>query len=221
MEIFICKYCGRRCKNKNSLRNHERLCRLNPNRQIPVDNFKAYRERCKKEPAVRLYKNQFDKARKLGLPVPEVSAETKERLRKAKIGSKLDKDARDRKSATMRVVVQKHPESYSAANVNGRVKKIKYGTATLDGRWELEVAKFFDRRKIKWEKNLKSFPYIWNGKVHSYFPDFYLPEFNRYVEVKGYERDRDRCKYTSVPGLIVLKLQEIKQIKDGRFELVL
>lgn len=27
---FICKFCGRACKNANSLRNHERLCKLNP-----------------------------------------------------------------------------------------------------------------------------------------------------------------------------------------------
>lgn len=38
--MFICKFCGRECKNDNSLRNHERLCKLNPNRQIsPFVNF--------------------------------------------------------------------------------------------------------------------------------------------------------------------------------------
>jgi hypothetical protein len=31
---YICSYCGRTCKNDNSLRNHERLCKLNPNRDI-------------------------------------------------------------------------------------------------------------------------------------------------------------------------------------------
>lgn len=29
--IFHCQFCKRPCKNENSLRNHERLCRLNPN----------------------------------------------------------------------------------------------------------------------------------------------------------------------------------------------
>jgi very-short-patch-repair endonuclease len=29
---FICKFCGKPCKNANSLRNHERLCKENPNR---------------------------------------------------------------------------------------------------------------------------------------------------------------------------------------------
>ena len=32
METYICKFCGKPCKNPNSLRNHERLCKLNPNR---------------------------------------------------------------------------------------------------------------------------------------------------------------------------------------------
>lgn len=30
---YKCQYCGKICKNANSLRNHERLCKLNPNKQ--------------------------------------------------------------------------------------------------------------------------------------------------------------------------------------------
>ena len=41
---FICKYCGKICKNDNSLRNHERLCKENPNRQILVSNFIQWNE---------------------------------------------------------------------------------------------------------------------------------------------------------------------------------
>lgn len=29
-----CQYCSKQCKNENSLRNHERLCKQNPNRQV-------------------------------------------------------------------------------------------------------------------------------------------------------------------------------------------
>lgn len=38
---LICQFCGKECKNRNSLCNHERLCRLNPNRQqnVGFDNF--------------------------------------------------------------------------------------------------------------------------------------------------------------------------------------
>lgn len=31
--MLICKHCGKECKNENSLRNHERLCKQNPKRQ--------------------------------------------------------------------------------------------------------------------------------------------------------------------------------------------
>lgn len=39
-----CQFCGKECKNRNSLCNHERLCKLNPNKQIHHDNLKQYRE---------------------------------------------------------------------------------------------------------------------------------------------------------------------------------
>lgn len=37
-DSFVCKFCGRQCKNNNSLINHERLCKENPNRQISYGN---------------------------------------------------------------------------------------------------------------------------------------------------------------------------------------
>ena len=33
-EGLECQFCGKICKNHNSLRNHERLCKLNPDRQL-------------------------------------------------------------------------------------------------------------------------------------------------------------------------------------------
>ena len=42
---LICQFCGKECKNRNSLCNHERMCKINPNRQISVgfDKFNADR----------------------------------------------------------------------------------------------------------------------------------------------------------------------------------
>ena len=37
--MFICKYCGKECKNKNSLAQHEIRCKENPNRIKIVNNF--------------------------------------------------------------------------------------------------------------------------------------------------------------------------------------
>ena len=36
---LYCKYCDKECKNDNSLRNHERLCKSNPDRQtVNIEN---------------------------------------------------------------------------------------------------------------------------------------------------------------------------------------
>lgn len=42
MEKFICKYCGKECKNKNSLAQHEIRCKENPNRI--KSGFELYNE---------------------------------------------------------------------------------------------------------------------------------------------------------------------------------
>ena len=58
---FICRFCGSERKNKNSLTNHERLCKSNPNRQEPNRGGHG------KNGGL----NQFSKAKLLGLPVPK------------------------------------------------------------------------------------------------------------------------------------------------------
>jgi hypothetical protein len=110
--------------------------------------------------------------------------------------------------------VIKYPESYSASNINGRTKKILYNGFIMDGSWELEVAKWLDNNKIKWTKKIKGFEYEWNGK-RIYYPDFYLLVYNVYLEVKGYERERDKAKWKAVDNLIVLKKREINMIKNN------
>lgn len=65
---FICRFCGKECKNGNSLRNHERLCWENPNRQKIEEYTRT--EKWYKACKGRKGTNQYVKARELGLPVP-------------------------------------------------------------------------------------------------------------------------------------------------------
>jgi hypothetical protein len=84
----------------------------------------------------------------------------------------------------------------------GRCKKIKYespvaGLISVDGTWELAVAKYLDKLKYNWRRNTKRFQYInLQGKISHYTPDFYVEELGGYLEVKGYETELDRCKWT-------------------------
>ena len=71
---LLCQFCGKSCKNNNSQRNHERLCKSNPNKQEPTKVFGK-----RNKPGG----NKYTKATKLGLPKPVVSDETREKISSA------------------------------------------------------------------------------------------------------------------------------------------
>ncbi len=53
-------------------------------------------------------------------------------------------------------------------------------------RSEEDFASLFDFFRVDWQYEPKSFPIIWDAQgnvVESFTPDFYLPEFDLYVEV--------------------------------------
>lgn len=214
---MTCKYCNKECKNSNSLRNHERLCKNNPNRQIPKNNFIKYNQ-YRKENFVK-GTNQYIKARKLGLPIPEVSYETKKKLSESRKNKLLSEEHKKRISEGMHKAVSKYPESYSSCNINGRVKIYEYNGVKLNGKWELEFAKYLDENKIVWERPKVGIEYIWNNNIHLYFPDFYLPEFDIYVEVKGLIRDKDYCKWKNIKNLILIQKNEIIAIRKNKFNI--
>jgi hypothetical protein len=53
---------------------------------------------------------------------------------------------------------------------------------SYDSLWELNFVKILEYLEVKWEREPKKFK-LSNGKV--YIPDFYLPEFNMFIEIKG------------------------------------
>ena len=122
-------------------------------------------------------------------------------------------------SIGIRNAIKEHPESYSSTNVNGRVKHYLYNGIQLDGLWELEVAKYLDNKNIKWERPKNGFEYNWNNSNHIYFPDFYLPKYNYYIEVKGYQRERDLYKWASLNNLIIIKQKEIEKIRNNQYDI--
>lgn len=210
---MLCKFCERKCKNANSLRNHERLCKENPDRQILVSNFIAYNQKRKLEGIPGM--NHFIKA-KLEGRVIEITDEYRKKISDSRKGRILTEETKRNISLGMQKAVRENPDSYSSSNVNGRFKRTFYNGVWLDSNWEFIFATWCDENSIVWEKNKISFEYEWNGN-RLYYPDFYLSEFDIFVEIKGFERERDRIKWTVVPNLIVLKKKEIENIMKGKF----
>lgn len=52
---------------------------------------------------------------------------------------------------------------------------------------EVKVAKYLDRLELNWHRNWNGFDYIdLNGKNRKFYPDFYIDDFDLYVEYKGW-----------------------------------
>lgn len=65
-------------------------------------------------------------------------------------------------------------------------KTIKYKNYNFDSNWEKLIAIFLDQNNIKWLQPKE--PIIWIDNKHKqrkYFPDFYLPKFNLYLDPKN------------------------------------
>lgn len=198
MKQYICKFCKKETKPLG-LASHERLCPKNPN--VNKEKHPSYG---------RLGTNQYVKGCKM-------SDETKLKIGQKNKGKKLTASHKLKIKDSMKKAVNKYPKSYSSSNISGRAKIYEYNGFKLKGTWELTVAKYLDANNIKWTNIVKPFQYIWNNEHHQYFPDFYLTELDMYIEVKGYERDRDLCKWSVVSNLIIIKYKEIKEIIKGKY----
>lgn len=169
--MFICKFCQKECKNDNSLRNHERCCPLN---------------------ATRVYKNgmtgkkgsnQYVFAKQEGtvMPVP---------WNKGLPGIFAGKTHSD---ATKKILSQKA----STNNKGGRCKWFEVAGQKCQGTWERNVALKLEELGIAWTKlktNKDILEYEMDGKTRSYTPDFYLPAYDVYLEIKGHWWGNDKEK---------------------------
>lgn len=75
-------------------------------------------------------------------------------------------------------------------------KKVSYKNKILKSSWEKIMAEFLDRHDIKWEYETLIIPYYdtTRDKIASTIPDFYLPEHNTIIEVKGRNFDTVQTK---------------------------
>lgn len=201
--MLACEHCSKECKNTNSLRNHSRLCKLNPNRQ--ESSFKVLKGR---------------PSWNAGL-----TSETDHRV--AEMSSKISltmtgKPGKKHSPETREKMSLKKKELYASGwePICGRCKKYDYtspvaGTIKVDGTWELKVAKYLDTLGVKWSRNRKRFPYIKpDNKASTYQPDFFVDDWDTYIEVKGYETDLDRCKWSQFKEkLLVWKADKIQTME--------
>lgn len=101
-----------------------------------------------------------------------------------------------------------------------RYGNYKFGTYKgyeCDSSWELAFVMYCLDHNIKITRNKTiSFPYVFNGSVHLYFPD-YLIDTNQFIEIKNYISKKFKAKMDYFPSdfkLTIIGKSEIKKFID-------
>lgn len=164
-EIYHCKHCGKACKNKNSHRNHERLCPHNPDR-----NYKNG----------MLGKNAWNKGltKETDERVKRGALSLKEKYDSGKIvspqkGKSHTKEEKQHLSEIRKEYLKQHPD---------KVPYVLNHHSKGDSYPEKYFKKVFDNENIVYEQN-----YYQLG----YFLDFAWPEKKVYIEIDGEQHYSD------------------------------
>lgn len=144
----------------------------------------------------------------------------RERLRQSRINQNqiqwADPVFRKQHQEAVVKAVLANPESYSSSN-RGRTKQIIIDGVKLQGQWEVDFYLWAKEAGLNPIRPTEAFRYTFEGE-RWYHPDFYISSLDLYVEVKGYETDKDRAKWSQFPKkLRIIKALEIKQIRQGCF----
>lgn len=163
-ESYICKFCGKACKNANSLRNHERLCPSNSNRKYVSHTLgkTAWNKGLTKETDSRVKKN--------GESV-SIAMKNSE-LVKEHLSNMWTDELRQKQSERKKLLYSTHPEKHPNRKLAGNRGKMTYPEQLVND-WLIEHSIEF----------VHNYQYI-TDKFNRYV-DFYLVEQNIFIEVDG------------------------------------
>ncbi len=156
--------------------------------------------------------NQYTFAEKLGLPKPVFSDETLASLRERALNHNpmFNESCRNKISQT---ALEKSLKGEWHTSLAKRMH-YSYRDEDLHGKWELAYAMYLDQKGTKWERCKHRFAYRFEGKIRFYTPDFYLPIESEYIEIKGYETEKDRAKWSQFPKELTLRILKGVQLKE-------
>lgn len=185
IQQLYCQYCGKECLSINSLKNHECRCKQNPNKinltYLSENNRKGicgWQKRKKNS-------NQYIKAKQLGLPKPEISEETKQKLSKIWKGKKHSDETKKKISDSYKKFLETHPD--------------KIGWIINHSSKQSYPEQYFE--EVFKNENI---PLKYHKHIGRYELDFYNEDLMKYVEIDGHQHtdseyaikhDKERDKY--------------------------
>jgi hypothetical protein len=178
-------------------------------------SFRANHTRwCKKNPKIELYKNSIEYARSCltkesrnktieGIKRAHIDGKYKDAYKKG-YETKLKNNTHLHTDKTKAILSKKARESNHRRILKSTRKYVRKDGTTilLDSSWEEALAIRLDSLGIEW---IRPNPIKWvdkSGKSHNYFPDFYLPNQNLFLDPKN----------NAVYNLSLEKIKEVKKL---------
>jgi len=171
--MFFCKHCKKEFEGLSSANkaNHSRWCGENPKRIEYTEKLISARE------SIKNPRNQFVKAKDEG----RMLVSTMKGKPSTRKGYKHTPES-----------LEKIREKALASDHRRLVKSTRYYTQVdgsqvlLDSSWEESLARRLDSLGIVWSRPRDPIKWVDNsGKIHHYFPDFYLPIQDLYLDPKN------------------------------------
>lgn len=170
--VYYCQFCSKYCHNRNSLRQHEIRCKHNPSKiNTMTSGFNCNRSYEAGTPAWNKGLTKDTDSRILA------HAQAVSETMRGRIGRKQSPETKAKLSS-----IAKERE---LGGFNMRNKGILYNDTKLDSSYEVEVAKSLDANNVRWIRP-KRIKYITpSGCSHYYTSDFYLPDYDIYLDPKN------------------------------------
>ena len=193
-ERLHCKFCNKECHNRNSLINHERLCKLNPDRQLTYIMLPGHEGFNKgKAPWNKGLTKDTDSR------IAAASASIREGQKKSSYVN-TGMASTPEKEAARRAKISAYAKSRNFGGLtpkSGRGKKGSYKGFFCDSTYELVFVIYNIDNGIEFRRCDRSYEYTVDGCHHSYHPDFEMSD-GSLVEIKGYHTDLVDIKPASV-----------------------
>ena len=202
-----CKYCGEERSSKRSLSQHEVRCIKNPKSENLRLKWKEVRSAIKQIPW------NLGLTKETSLKMLIIS----EKMMNKSTGKAKTEETEKLRIEKIKQSISKNKLTGGIREGSGRGFKSWYnspiaGLVYLRSTYELEYAKYLDSEGIQWKQNDRFFEYVYEGRKHKYYPDFYLVKDDLYVEIKGFKTKKDEAKWGSVSNLKILFKKDLLEL---------
>lgn len=122
--------------------------------------------------------------------------------------------SKESKRKLIRSIISNKKEIKSYGKGNGAYYDTpNQGRKWMRSSWEIKVADYLTENNVDW-----FYEYAWlkiNKEIY-YLPDFYLPDKNYYIEVKGWKTERTMKKYKLAKEFYNIKLWDQEELRKRK-----